>query len=107
MLLSLLLIALLIAGCVKSQVEVKTTPEQRSITVVDARGKEVEIQTPVKKVISIYGMAPPFIYLLGEGDKFYAGWMWGTDFYKLIDPKIEEKTSKERSLNVEDIKKED
>jgi iron complex transport system substrate-binding protein len=103
----LLLIALLIAGCVKSQVEVKTTPEQQSITVVDARGKEVEIQTPVKKVISIYGMAPPFIYLLGEGDKFYAGWMWGTDFYKLIDPKIEEKTSKERSLNVEDIKKED
>ncbi len=108
-LLLILLMATLIAGCVKNPnigVNTSITEEKHSITVVDARGEEVTIPIPVKKVISIYGMAPPFIYLLGEGNKFYAGWMWGADFYKLIDPEIKDKINKCRSLNVEEIVKE-
>ncbi len=75
------------------------------VVVVDARGKKVKIPEPVTRVIALYGMAPPFLYLLGVGNKFYGGWSWGEDFYKLVDPEFNKKIGFGRSMNVEEIVK--
>jgi len=76
------------------------------VTVTDSLGRIVHIEEPVKKVIANYGLLPPFIYLLGEGDKFYAGMFLGKEFYKLLDEKVQYKVLKGRSLNIEFVKKE-
>ncbi|MDI6604600.1 MAG: ABC transporter substrate-binding protein [Thermoanaerobacteraceae bacterium] len=76
------------------------------VEVKDAVGRTVKIQESVKKIVSIYGMIPQFVYLLGEGDKFYAGGFWGTDFYKLVDPDVMTKASRGKTANVEEIAKE-
>ena len=75
------------------------------MVVTDARGKEVKIPEPVTKVIALYGMAPPFLYLLGVGDKFYGGWSWGEDFYRLVDPEFDKKIEFGDNMNVEEIVK--
>ena len=108
-LIGILIVGIVASGCVEEKsvnIQNNTKEVQSFITVVDATGKEVKIKEPVEKVITVYGLAPSFIYLLGEGSKYYAGWMWGTEFYKLIDPKVEEKAKKGKTLNVEEIKKE-
>jgi len=114
----ILIFGVIVCGCVEQKTgnniqnnnSVKNTISEKTVqnfvTVVDATGKKVKIKEPVEKVITVYGLAPPFIYLLGEGDKYYAGWMWGTKFYKLIDDKVEEKASRGKTLNVEEIIKE-
>ena len=98
-LIGILIVGIIASGCVEEKsanIQNNTKVVQSFITVVDATGKEVKIKEPVEKVITVYGLAPPFIYLLGEGSKYYAGWMWGIEFYKLIDPKVEEKAKKEK-----------
>ncbi len=75
------------------------------VVVIDARGKEVRIPEPVTKVITLYGMAPPFIYLLGAGSRFYGGWSWGSGFYKLVDPNFKKKVGLGRELSIEEIVK--
>ncbi len=75
------------------------------ITVKDGIGRTVKIKEPVEKVITLYGLAPPFLYLLGEGKKYYGGWIWGEQFYKLIDPNVTEKANLGRSLSIEEIVK--
>ncbi|MFU8653231.1 ABC transporter substrate-binding protein [Methanotorris formicicus] len=114
-LIGILILGVIACGCMEQktmniQNDEKTTAEkttQNFVTITDATGKEVKIKEPVEKVITVYGLSPSFIYLLGEGGKYYAGWMWGTKFYKLVDPKAEEKANNGRTLNVEEIKKED
>lgn len=82
-----------------------TSTATQYVVVTDARGKEVKIPEPVTKVIALYGMAPPFLYLLGVGDKFYGGWSWGEDFYRLVDPEFDKKIEFGDNMNVEEIVK--
>jgi len=78
---------------------------QSYVVVTDARGVKVRIPEPVKRVVTLYGLAPPFLYLLGVGDKYYGGWSWGGQFYQLIDPNFSKKCELGRMLNVEAIVK--
>ncbi len=75
------------------------------VIVTDARGVKVRIPEPVKRVVTLYGLAPPFLYLLGVGSKYYGGWSWGGQFYRLIDPNFSRKCELGRMLNVEAIVK--
>ncbi len=82
----------------------KSSSTVQFVVVKDCMNRTVKIKEPVKKVISLYGLAPQFLYLLGAGKQFYGGWMWGTKFYELLDPKVNEKASM-RDLGVEQIEK--
>ncbi len=100
------------AGCVGTPSQSPTptptpAPQKLSgyVVVKDGIGRTVKVKEPVKKVISLYGLAPPFLYLLGQGDKYYGGWMWGEQFYQLIDPNATRKASMGKSLTVEEIVK--
>lgn len=73
------------------------------VVVKDALGREVKVRVPVRRIITWYSLAPPFLYLLGAGKEFIAGWTWSTSFYKLIDPNISEKVAYGRNLGVEQI----
>jgi len=74
------------------------------VVVKDCMNRTVRIREPVKRVISLYGLAPQFLYLLGAGKQFYGGWMWGTKFYRLIDPNVTKKAGM-RDMSVEEIEK--
>ncbi len=80
-------------------------PSAKYVVVTDARGKEVKVPVPVRRVVSLYGLAPPFLYLLGAGDRFYGGWSFGTPFYELVDPNFSRKVALGKSLSVEEIVK--
>ena len=82
-----------------------TSTTTQYVVVIDARGKEVRIPEPVTKVITLYRMATPFIYLLGAGSKFYEGWSWGSGFYELVDPNFKKKVILGQELSVEEIVK--
>ncbi len=75
------------------------------VIVTDARGVKVRVPVPVERVVTLYGLAPPFLYLLGVGSKYYAGWSWGGPFYRLIDPNFMRKAEMGRMLSVESIVK--
>ncbi len=73
------------------------------VVVEDALGRKVNITLPVKRIVCTYMFAPPFLYLLGGRDVFVAGWLANKDFYKLIDPDIDQKVAYGRDLSVEQI----
>ncbi len=86
-----------------TSIPVSRTSVASYVVVKDALGREVKIRIPVKRIITFYSLAPPFLYLLGAGKEFIAGWTWSTTFYKLIDPNIDKKVAYGRNLGVEQI----
>ncbi len=69
----------------------------------DAMGRIVKVQEPVKRIVSLYSMIPPFVYLLGEGREYYSGTLFGEKFYKLLDPALPDKISRGKNANVEQV----
>ncbi len=61
------------------------------IVVKDAMGRTVKIHIPVKRIVSLYRFATSFLYMLGAKEKIVAEYVFGENFYKLVDPKIGEK----------------
>lgn len=93
-----------ITGCNTKGTEEKTTTAY--VEVKDFSGNIEKIVQPVNKVITTYSLVPPFIYLLDEREKFYFGSFFGISFYELLDPKAKEKSMKGRTVNLEEIIKE-
>ncbi|NNG65916.1 ABC transporter substrate-binding protein [Caldanaerobacter subterraneus] len=95
-----------ITGC-NNSMGTKEKVTTTYVEVKDFSGNVEKITKPVNKVITTYSLVPPFIYLLGEGEKFYFGNFFGISFYELLDSKAKEKAMKGKSVNVEEIIKED
>ncbi len=74
-----------------------------SITIVDSSGRRVDVTSPVRKVFSDYSLVPPFIYMLGEGDKFIGSYFFGWKFYTLVDNNLNSKLKYGKRVPVETI----
>lgn len=86
------LVVFLVAGCAPKKQAAQ--PAQKTVTVVDALGREVTIKQPVERVVTLGGYDAEVICLLGEGDKIVgiADWMPKKNYYKMILPQLTEKT---------------
>lgn len=91
-LISILGCMLLMVGCGKSDLK-KEPITPKTITVVDALGREVAIRQPVERIVTLGGYDAELIYLLGEGDKIVgiSDWMPKKEYYKIILPQLAEK----------------
>lgn len=98
-------IASLAAGCAAK--EQAAQPAPKTITVVDALGREVTIRQPVERIVTLGGYDAEVICLLGEGDKIVgiSDWMPKKDYYRIILPQLAEKpvVGSGQALNYEKV----
>ena len=82
---------------------------QGKLVVTDQAGNHVEIETPVKRVVSLYGVATMYFYALGVQDRLvlgtYAGLRPGSPSWEAlgtIDPDLPHKYSRQK-LSLEEV----
>lgn len=91
-LICILVCTLLVVGCGNNDSK-KETMTPKTITVVDALGREVTIKQPVERIVTLGGFDAEVISLLGEGDKIVgiSDSMPKKNYYKIILPQLAEK----------------
>lgn len=102
-------LAMLIVGCQKAKVEDAPTTKNKTVKVIDSRGKEVEVNYPAKKIVCLLNSGLNDLYMLGAKDQVIAidKWTYDTkevyDLTAQIDERVKNKTLPAIDKNIEDI----
>ena len=86
---------------------VATNKSVSYLVIKDFAGRPVKVRIPATRIVSEYGLATPYVYLLGAGNRLVVAEIWGpaSRFYSIIDKDFQRKLKLARELSIEELLK--